>query len=87
MGQPTDFELLPVSDEALQVDLAVILAVGSRHVPVLQGKGAPPSPVERDRLRHDFAGWLVSNLRSYGYRFYRIPPKPLPPSRADQQNQ
>jgi hypothetical protein len=69
-------ELICVDDEEMQTDLSVILAAGGRRVPLLYGKGAVEGTPERDRARREFVTWLIARLKSYGYRFYRVPQNP-----------
>ena len=72
-------ELIPVSDEQLQLDLSVLLAVNARRIPMLHGKGAVQGTTERDQARHDFVSWMVAALKGYGYRFFRKPNTNPPP--------
>ena len=52
---------------ALSVDevallISVLMASDTRHAPVLRGKAAERDPVERDRIRRDFARWVALRL-------------------------
>lgn len=46
--------------EELVQYLAIRMAAANRNPPVLRGKAAPRDAWERDRLRHEFAEWFVS---------------------------
>jgi len=63
-------DLIPVSDAQLQLDLSVLLAVNSRRIPMLHGKGEVQGTTERDQARHDFVSWMVAALKNHGYRFF-----------------
>ena len=65
MKQP---ELIPVSDEQLQLDLSVLLAVNARRIPMLHGNGAVQGTTERDQARGDFVSWrsLHSSVMAIG---------------------
>jgi hypothetical protein len=48
-------------DEVAQL-IAVLMASDSRHAPVLRGRNSERDPVERDRIRREFAQWVARRL-------------------------
>jgi hypothetical protein len=85
-GRPSDWVLVVVFDGHPDqagddgAGLSVVLTVDGKIIPLLYGKGASRDPVERDALRSQFAAYLVKRLSDRAYRFYRVPPDPLPAS-------
>ncbi|MBI1211270.1 MAG: hypothetical protein GC190_07400 [Alphaproteobacteria bacterium] len=54
--------------------IAVAMASDTRHAPVLRGKAAERDPVERDRIRREFARWVARRLISSNVTVVQMPP-------------
>lgn len=60
--------------EELALHITVLMAADTRHAPVLRGSRAERDPVERDRIRREFALWLAKRLTASNVTVMRGPP-------------
>lgn len=71
--------IFPEGSRALSVDevallISVLMASDTRHAPVLRGKAAERDPVERDRVRREFARWVALRLAGSNVTVMQGPP-------------
>ena len=72
MKFPPGSRVLTLDEVALAITVA--MAADSRHAPVLRGAKAERDPVERDRIRREFARWVAQRLLAANVTVVEGPP-------------